>query len=549
MNTTKCSKCNAILPPGAKFCNLCGGSTTTQETEGVAYQNYDTQNMGPAANAKWQRIMNHVVTLLKKHRFALIIAAALAIVVITVIILSRPDQYIKAEGVVFVRQAGDVVAIIPHKGTKIEIEGDLVDYQTSLDGTKAAVRIRDGADGYLLYMLDERERLIHDGIEDYWLSASGDGIAFTIYERNLSSYEPAELRLFSKGTTKAVTMDFYQGAAATLSPDGQTVAYVTIGGNWRDGNPAYTGMAWDGAAHELGRNMYPLAIADGARLIYLTRQGEQGATFHVQKKYNEDSRIKLGDDPRDVYFNTDLSQVVYESGGRTYVSLGGGERTGLSGRVYYFVMPQGTAGFSAYGRVRVLGIKDFSNTFYVNRDDALVNIDKKHEAQSVARSVDTAYVANDGKTITYLRENNRLFKVNGTKRNAEPLRLTEETSTWFLSTAKGDAVFYVTEDERDDLYELRYQKGDGKSVLVTDGEIDGVSYELYKGEVLFYISDGELFVSSGERGRRVGGFNGDVTSVQAGMFDVVVTVRDGSERAVYRSTDGVAFSEIYSYIP
>ena len=97
----------------------------------------------------------------------------------------------------------------------------------------------------------------------------------------------------------------------------------------------------------------------------------------------------------------------------------------------------------------------------------------------------------------------------------------------------------------DGLYSV---KGTNKSQRISY-DVDLSDYGLYymrifKGKTLYYTSDEELDVSSGDKGVAIGNFDGDVTSLIANNFCVIATITDGNETSVYLSSDGSKFDLI-----
>ena len=118
----------------------------------------------------------------------------------------------------------------------------------------------------------------------------------------------------------------------------------------------------------------------------------------------------------------------------------------------------------------------------------------------------------------------------------------EDEVRTYIAVEDGSAIYFV--NHYDELY---YQKGTNKPVLIGDGvqTHDGQSLVLYKGNKLFYVSDKELYVSTGSKGTRVAGIDGDVESVRMERFDVTVFTYDHNEACIYRSIDGINFDLVY----
>jgi hypothetical protein len=74
------------------------------------------------------------------------------------------------------------------------------------------------------------------------------------------------------------------------------------------------------------------------------------------------------------------------------------------------------------------------------------------------------------------------------------------------------------------------------------GERRGFYYmSLHNGQTLFYISDDELFSSTGDKGQLVRGIDGRVTGLYAYALTIFIEVTDLGETITYFSEDGRTF--------
>ena len=508
---TKCQSCGTEVPATMSFCSSCGSPVSHENAEVFA-----SNKMKPGMSLK---------KLLIPAIAVVVVLVALVIVGISVL---KPSKYEFRNGSVYISPGDETVVIIPHNKGKVELDGYLRSGIRSLDGTKAVQLIsEDDVEWDTLLYITDKVQTIGDGIQSVWLAPSGNAFAYT--REYDETDHTAELWLYSDGKSKKLADDFAFGNNnCTISPDGKTVAYVSCN------DDTYTCIVWDGkTSTNLGKDVAPVAVADGSKYIYYTKND----FLYVQRGLNSDNKEKLGDNVYQIYANKDLSQLVYSYGSKSYISRNGGKKEPLSGQIGYFVLPGGTATFYD-SRVTVLGLSAFAGTFYCNSDNAIVCINAKYETHRVAKNVGEAYLSTDGKTLMYSSRDS-IYRVNGIKADAEAVEIVDGDVERFVAVDDGSAVFFITEDD-----EIFYQRGMSKPTLVTgDFTFDGygTGYSLYKGNTLYYVSDEELFVSTGDRGVRVGGFDGEVFYVSAGPFAVAVSTDDDGETLNYRSTDGKKF--------
>ncbi|MDR3209587.1 MAG: zinc-ribbon domain-containing protein [Oscillospiraceae bacterium] len=534
----KCPKCGADIPENARFCGSCG-------------EPIDAPVKTPAADipeyAPTPAVADEVTATVPATEYAppaypepeaegapkrgpfgklplkLIIPAAAVVVIVIAAVLAtalKPGKYAEQKGSTYISTFDGEVVVIASDGTRTAIDGELENQVKSLDGTRAAFLVDEGGDWYTLYYLDRgaKPRLVAEDVYDYEFAASGTAIVY------LNDYDyddqAGTLALYSGGKTTTITNEAYS-AGMWISPDGKTVTYTA---DYDDGD--FEGYYWSGKATSLGKNKEPRAIADGAKYVYYFK----GSTFYVQKGAKDDTKTKLGDDASGIIFNRDLSQAVYNSDGAAYITRNGGEKKKLSGELSSFLAPTGTQNARS-----VYGVASFADTFYKNGAGAIIRVTAKFETVSVAKSVDTVYLAGDGKTLFYLK-NESVYSVSGLKANADAKELTgSEDVTEFRILADGKTFYFVNDDD-----ELFYQKGAAKAKQI--GEIDSDAYNalaVYKGKTLYFISDGELFSAAGAKTAAVKGVVDELDYVTAGPFSVTISNTDDE---YYYSTNGAKFT-------
>ena len=510
----KCPKCGTAFAATKKFCGVCGTKMeSTTEVNNVAPPPV------PQATKPAHRAKN------RKKLIKVVVALAILIVVIVVAVnIFMPSQYEQIWGEIFIMQGEDGIIVQPHGRGRITIDGVLVTQQRNFDGTIAMLLVsHDGNNNRnTLYIVEDRVTFISNDVHSARFSHSGEGVAFV--RDVVGSF--GELVHFRDGRTTVLEREFTIWNNIVLSPDGRIVGYTLI-----DENNNIAGYFHDGRRRELGRGISPSAISNNARYVYFKRDG----TLFVQRGDNADTRENLGSDAFIIAFNRDLSQAIYSRDGRTFISRNGGRGSALSDLAVEFLLPRGTVHTGM-----IIGVSSFANTFYRDSENNIRLINNRFEVSgTIARNITSAHLASDGRTITYQR-GDRIYRINGLADNAESLALVNENVSTFLATDDGGSVFFLNTDRG-----LFYQRGSRQPVIVDDfivlGTIPGVFFSLHQGRTLFYVNDGELFVSNGGRGSVVRGFEGDISFAGASLFAISVQSSDSIYRFTYRSTDGKNF--------
>jgi hypothetical protein len=489
----------------------------------------------PYAGTEYEQAEKKKLALAMPPKKLLIIAgcAAAAIVAAIVLIsLFKPSKYTQAKKGSFIFSLDGETVFISSKGDRTTFDGESRNTGSSMDGTKAAFAVADEyGQEYTLYYSDGGvPKKVADGENiRFSLAASGKALAYATWDDGDDSYAESTLYVYSGGKSTKIA-----GSAAaysiSISPDGKTVAYI---GNYDDGDGDFTAYIWNGKSSDAGKNKTPVAVGDGGKYFYY--RNRDGVLF-VQKGTRDDTKQRLGNGEAHL-FNRDLSQVIFGHDDRSYISVKGGERQGLSGMFYSFASPAGT-GVAASGDSNIAGVSSFANTFYLsgnnnmNVNTNIVRITGKYETETVVRSIDGgAFLADDGKTLLYIK-NNDAYKINGMRSGAEGVKLADDVES-FVAAPNGGAIYYIDEDG-----ELFYQKGTGKPKSL--GDADTMSYALFEGKTLYFVEDGELNSATGDKVDSSGfrGIDDDIRYVYASNHWVIVYDEDYSS---YASFDGKRF--------
>ncbi len=461
---------------------------------------------------------------------AAVLAAAIAVVALLIIITANNPKYGTFKG--------DVSIIHPNNGssTSLFVDGvkaDTVDgavyldyVSGSLDGTKCVFEDGD----YTLYLFDGKLNKISDNASGI-ISTDGNSVAYVKFDDDGSSF--GELCLYTNGNSTTIEKKYSLNCGCVISPNGKTVAYWNT-----DEDGKTTGYYYDGKVHELGRDIMPIAVSNGARCVYFTKNNK----LYVQNGDNEDSRVKLsGGSISNVAFNRDFTEVVYssDSDNEIYISKNGGEkiRLGVADYDFPFLMPQKTAVSSYFNTsISIYDTASFTDTYY-RVGYRVYHINGNYEAEEVENcSVSgTAYLSSDGKTIYYL-DDDELYRIDGSAKKAEPEELADDVRDFYL-TDDGQSFFYLNDD-----MELFYQRGSGKPTMISD---DG-GYGYIQGKTLYYVVDNELYTSDGSKGKLVTGIDGEVQGVTVKNcgVEVVTQVDDGYN--YYYFKDGKNFKLMLS---
>ena len=405
---------------------------------------------------------------------------------------------------------------------------DATNVRVNSKGTYALVEMDDE-----LYLFDGKEmtKVLDEIPKMYQFSGVGeDGFVFVqdddawAYE-NGKTIQLSEDEVFSKTETYTIR----------ASVDGKYYIY-----SFQKSNGSYQSYVWNnGKVTELDKNQVPYVISAGGKYMYYIKYNtsKETASFYVRKGItgeDEEELIKDISASEFVAFNVDGTECAYSVSGRTYISVNGqeGEKI-LSADSPELLLPYGESLYTQFNAV--YNVASFKNHFYYI-NGTVWYLNNKMEAYRVARNVSYQYVLTDGKTLVYQDDENCVYRVDGTNENNEPELLIEDDSNGFVPTKDGSVIFFRNFDN-----EIMAQKGTNKAVRVSDEGDWYRSYSsMFDGKTLFYVIDGELYSSDGEKGTKLK-LGDDVKSVSCRYGFILI---NGEESILY-STNGKDFTTIY----
>jgi len=569
----KCNSCNHQNENGAKFCGGCGSPMLELDTVSNSAGMPEVQNVAPtsatippvdsASNMTVANIENvaevagNTATVAQnkpplKKILMVVVPTVLLIIAIIVLanVFSRPNIMLVNNHIEFF-DYGDSVVVVGNNNAPFTVDGRRHSVQTSMDGSKAVILTdHNHNDGGTLWFVTTREATrIKDGVFDYFLATSGNGVAL-ITDRNGNTGDLYLHNTSSMNTSRiAEEIELNQGKIV-ISPDGRSVGYV---GEFDNDSNEFTGYVSinGGSPERLSENSYAIAISNGGRLRYYvnySRGSTTEASLHVQRRgCSESERLtpRMSRNEMFLQLNYDYSEAIFHIDRRAHLSRNGGERERISSRSIVIVLPDNAM---QHGRVGlfVLGVRSFTNTTVLTAGERLEFLNRHFETQRISgiNRVGDVVISDDATSLVYIDERRgTLLRVSTTNENADSTELARDASS-LVASSDLNVVYFVN-----DMNELWFVRGNREPSRIAE-DVDsrwGAFNRLTIFEQrAFFISDyvsingGDLYYSNNGRSRQR--IARDVTRVWSTPTSVFYETTDGE---IFRSNDGSNFSLVF----
>jgi hypothetical protein len=247
--------CGGDVAPSINFCGLCGAPIDHKEDS--------TENVTTPPASTFD------VSKLKKYIPPAILVVALIIVAVIAKNAFKPSKYEQFQSTFGFRPTDEEIVIQPPGKEKTTIEGLMMHGEFSLDNSKVAFIVVEDDNyggGGTLYIADEKgAKRIADDVYKMTIASSGEGVAFV----QEVDGDVGTLCLYKGGKTTTISADVSAYNRLSISPDGSVVGYTV----YDDVEYETIGYFYDGKQKELGKDVIPVAISNGAKHVYYQKMG------------------------------------------------------------------------------------------------------------------------------------------------------------------------------------------------------------------------------------------------------------------------------------
>ncbi len=471
-----------------------------------------------------------------------------AIVILLVVFLGKGSGYsfYKQQFATYYDNDDDSYFLVGTDGKFVKPREGVKWTVTTADGKMMFFATKDGE----VYKYDGTTTRIDSGREVHSILPSFDGSAALYYIDD-------EVKYWNASGTTTLLPDIDEVDCMCISPDGGS-AGLTVTEDSRDTSDQDTYLYDGKELIKQGKGVRIVSVSNGLKRVYLISEKTQ--KLYRQNGTDESTKEPMcsSSDSNMVIFNNDLSSaLVCDYHGDCKLFVDGGDEIRLRGFVQAPVNTLDTQGRDYQGLYflnqrggmsYVFNCSTFKDFYFTSDSGEIYKIDSNYELQKVTSRSDSSNTIVEDQGLVYFRNNYYELEVasfDSSTGSYDTRTLSDDDVESFWILGKNRAIVKESAGSGAELH-LKEVSGDRVNDTFL-GECDNNSYRsaAFLGGTLYYVLDGDLYSTSGDKGVRNRQFE-SVTSVESLVNGVlVVTVGDGSDREVYSSVNGTDFTRVY----
>jgi len=422
----KCMNCGFDNAPQTKNCVNCGAALPV------------------AAKDQKKKLALPKIKLNKKTLTigACAIVALVLVIVIISAIASASGGYVKDGdqiNTIYSAEEDELSVFVNGKLLEDKIDGSIYSSARSMNGSVMALINSDNE----LYVIKGSKIIeVAKDIVDVKISADGANLVYIEDNGDLFTYK------ISSGKETEIDDDVV--SVSTLSPNGKSFGYIK-----EDEGYLYNG----GKSVKLeDEDQCIVALTNGAKWMFLV-DIDDSSKLYVMKKGGESEKL-ASDVYGSLYFNNDMSELIFRAAGKTYTYLLGKDKSKLDNDSVEPIVPEDCAGYSSFSDLYCYryGIDTFKGCACIVNNEELTSITRKLEIADDHVDCDSFTVAGDH---IIFRDGDELYRVKIGKWDKE-VELTDEVVS-FVVCDDNKTIYYKNEDG-----ELMYLSGKKNEKIVSD---------------------------------------------------------------------------------
>lgn len=415
------------------------------------------------------------------------------------------------------------------------VDGKIVGFSDSLDGS---VGICLTEESNLYVVTPEKLTLVAGDVTNAALSANGSAVVYCTGARIATVYSVLN------GEKMKVADNAVGGLA--ISPNGKSVLYTAL----RDPqNPSEESSLFfynytRNKKMKIGNNAEPIGLSNAGRQIYYVDTAK--SSLYVTDTAGNQKKLAVNVDLSDsLKFNSKMTQVVFYSENKWYVSVKGSEKQEMGGIIpdalsFVYAPYNESRSFIKHTVHGVEGIfiarfNRLNDLYYVGWGN-VGYLDKGWNSRVISTKTSTSYLSKGAKRLFYC-EDGTLYIVEEEK-SFEPVSVpTKGKIKSYAVTHNGKAVYYI--DQADTLW---YQKISGKPKRIAE---DVQTVDITHDDYALFCIDDSIFGCKNGKGKKLLVEDGVVRNVKQNV--TLLRVQNKNTEGtydIYAANRGLDFTKI-----
>lgn len=464
-----CKKCNANNADGVRFCTSCGAELSAQQNEVLNDAQNNTQPQPQPEPQPEPQPQTFEPTVEEKPKFKLdkkttaIGVAAIAIILIIIIIIAVPKgskNKLPEDSFIFLTDGDNTEAYVNGKALKTKLDGAVQDKEYNLDQDEVLVRTKDSSGTVNYYLVTKKNvTLVTSGpVNDITMAAEGGKVYYIDEEYELNLFDGKKSKKIDSNVGGVVVSPKGSAALYAKNEDEYTTDDVDVEEPDEDELYMYNGKK----STKLGKRYVPIALSDNCKYMYVAKTDDESYETSLYKINSKGETSKISANASDFSFNRDCTEVLFESGDNTYISIKGADKVKLfSGEISDVL--------TAYTYLDgTCSLKSFVGMYCASSPDSdyasnVYKIGKKGTTTKIKSNVYCPQISDDGKTLVYLKiSTSSLLTVNA-RLCSEKVGSDNSITISDELNLSGDVPFAVSSD-----FSYIYYIDDGDTLYYTD---------------------------------------------------------------------------------
>lgn len=490
-----CKKCNANNADGVKFCTSCGAELSAQQDEvlnDTQTENTQTETFEPTVEEKPKFKLD-------KKTIAIGVAAIAILLLIILIIIAVPKgskNKLPEDSFIFLTDGDTTEAYVNGKALKTKLDGAVQGSTNNLDGDEALVLTKDSSGEKKYYHVTKKNvtLITGDEVDTIVMAAEGGNVYYIDGEYDLYLFNGKKSHKIDSNVGSVVASPKGSAALYTKNDERYTTEDIVLeDGEELDDDKLY--MYNGKKSTELAKKYQPFALSDNRKYMYVTKTDDDGYETSLYTINSKGETNKIVDGVSNAVFNRDCSEILFESGGNTYISIKGADKVKLFGDDLSEILTTYTYSYSSSR-----SLKSFVGSYLLASNGCVYKVGKKGVTTKIKSNADNPQISDDGKTLVYVKTTSADYHKLCTEKvgSDNTIMISDElrSSSSFRVSSDFSYLYYIDDDDT-----LWYTDVKGKKKTKIADDVDSIEGMMQNDRLFFSDEDNILYSVVGKKAK------------------------------------------------